>query len=396
MPLQPPIVFALFVAVLLALVPGYLLWLRVARSSRTSPGVLPSPSSPVRSRVSVLVPVRDEISLIEGKLRNLLGLLEPPGGLDVWIVDGGSTDGTLEIIDRFCAADARLRLLRDVPGGKIVQLDAALACCDAPWVVVTDADARMPRHAIVEMLAVADEAPDVGAVGAPVEPHGAHALDRFHWQALNAARAAEARLGSAALVTGPCYLFRRDLLPRGFASGVIADDVHVAMTAAACGMRVAFAERVVVTELRSPSNLHELFSHKVRKADAYLREVVRFLPLLGRFPVPARTVFLWRAAQMVLFPVAAIGAIVSAAVMLASAGAATVGATVVAGAAVCGAEAVASAAAGRTPRLAPAAALALMLAAVLTAVLLTMPFARRSARYPKVGALAPLPEEARR
>jgi cellulose synthase/poly-beta-1,6-N-acetylglucosamine synthase-like glycosyltransferase len=384
MPMTADTVFLLSTAAVLALVPGYRLWLRILRP-HASPTLPQAP--PASARVGILVPVRDEAAWIRDKLHNLAKLVEPSGGLEFWIVDGGSRDGTAEEVETFCTRDARFRLLRDVPGGKIAQLDAALSCCDTDWVLVTDADASMPAHSVIELLANARSADDIGAVGVPVRPHAAHLLERMHWSELNASRAAEARVGSAALVTGPCYLFRRELLPRGFPSGVVADDVHVALTAAAARMRVGFAENVLVTELRSPATIVELFHHKVRKADAYLREVVRFLPLLASFPARARTIFLWRAAQMTLFPAVALAMIVSAAALVAAAGAPTVRTMVVLGAVLFAADSLSAQARGRDPRLAPAAGLAVMLALVLATVLLTMPFARRTAHYPKVGVL---------
>jgi cellulose synthase/poly-beta-1,6-N-acetylglucosamine synthase-like glycosyltransferase len=67
---------------------------------------------------------------------------------------------------------------------------------------------------------------------------------------------------------------RRDIVP-SLPDDVVADDVHTAFRASKGGYRVAFL-RADVTELRAPASLSEMLRHKHRKADAYLREVLRF------------------------------------------------------------------------------------------------------------------------
>jgi len=373
----------LYALAILALVPGYLLWLRLARRvTKHRPPSERRPATPP-ARIDVLVPVHDEAAWIEEKLRNLATLEEPAGGLVFWIVDGGSGDGTSEIAASWSARDGRFQLLRDVSGGKVAALNAALARCEGEWTLVTDADARLPSSVVLEMLGVAARDPELAVIGVPVEASQAHALDRMHWRALNAARRAEAHLGSAAIVTAPCYLFRRELLPLGFPDRVVADDVHIAMVAAAAGKRVGFADRTVV-ELRSPIRLGQLFRHKVRKADAYLREVLRFLPRIASFPPPARAVFLWRAAQMICFPLAALGATVEFTQWSATLGAETAAALAAAATAVFGGDIALAIRRSREPRLTIAVVLGGLLAAVLLTTLITAPLARRTARYPKV------------
>jgi hypothetical protein len=83
---------------------------------------------------------------------------------------------------------------------------------------------------------------------------------------------------------------------------VVSDDAYVALLAAASGMRVALAD-VHVVEQRSPRRLGDLLRHKLRKTDAYLREIFRFLPAVGRMTAPARIIFLWRAAHLTILPV---------------------------------------------------------------------------------------------
>jgi cellulose synthase/poly-beta-1,6-N-acetylglucosamine synthase-like glycosyltransferase len=278
------------------LVLGYLGWL-----ARHEPAAAPPPSPPaVWPSVDVIVPVRNEAEWIEDKLRNVGELRYPANRLRVWIVDGASTDGTAGIVQAETERDPRLSLIRFPVAGKTAQLNAALRRCEADWVVVTDADARLPAETLELMMAAGEADPRVGVVGAPVDPAGPHALEALHWRLGNHFRAREGRFGCASLVAGPCFAFRRALLD-AWPDDVVADDLHVTFFAMATGRRVTFID-VAVTELRSPPGLGGLFWLKFRRAHAYLREVFRFLGQVPRMRPPARAVFLWRAAHLILLP----------------------------------------------------------------------------------------------
>jgi hypothetical protein len=289
---------ALLLGVLdVTLVLGYLGWL-----ARHEPPPASPPCRPVSwPSVDVIVPVRNEAEWIEDKLRNLDELRYPADRLRVWIVDGASTDGTADIVQGQIARDPRLSLIRFPVASKTAQLNAALRRCDADWVMVTDADARLPAETLELMMAAGEADARTGVVGAPVDPAGPHALEALHWRLGNYLRGREGRCGCASLVAGPCYAFRRALLA-AWPDDVVADDLHATFTAMATGRRVTLID-AAVTELRTPRRLDGLFRLKFRRAHAYLREVFRFLPRTPTMPSPARAVFLWRAAHLIVLPV---------------------------------------------------------------------------------------------
>lgn len=305
-------------------------------------------------------------------------------------MDGASSDGTARIAAAWVKRHARFRLLTLAAADKVAQLNAALGRSDADWLLVTDADARLPPDTLLTLVRRATAAPDVAVVGAAVEPAHAHALERLHWRISNHLRLRESARGAASIVTGPCYLFARDLLAR-LPGDVVADDVHVALAAAADGRRVAFVEARVV-EQRAPRALAELFAHKRRKADAYLREVFRFLPRVGRMPRAARAVFLWRAAQLLLVPALSVAAILSTAELVWQAQL-----PVAAGAAlalVCAPVGALLWLGRRGPAdLALGVALAALLVAVLLTALAGYPFSRQTACYPKLATRLQHPTE---
>ncbi|HWH00390.1 MAG TPA: glycosyltransferase family A protein, partial [Pilimelia sp.] len=74
----------------------------------------PGPPAPVPERVSVLLPVRDEAHQVAACVRALLAQTGVPG-LEVVVLDDGSTDGTADVVRAAAAGDSRLRLVTGTP-----------------------------------------------------------------------------------------------------------------------------------------------------------------------------------------------------------------------------------------------------------------------------------------
>jgi len=353
---------------------AYLGWLRRV------PEIGTPPAPPDLPAIDVVVAVHDEAHWIADKLANLAALDYPRQLLHVWIADGGSTDGTRARVREWIAGRRGFTLLSCGVADKTAQLNAALARGAAPWVLVTDADTRLGPDTLERLVAVTGGG-GVAVAGTSARPLRAHAVEDLHWRVANRLREIEGRRGAASIVTAPCYLFRRDLID-AFPPAVVADDAYVAMRACARGQRVLNVA-ADVRELRSPRGLAQLFAHKLRKCDAYLREVVRFVPLAARMGAAGRGVFLWRAIQLALVPVVVLAGVPAAFAAGESGGwpvLALFGALLGAG------PALLVVALGLRDRAAIAWSLpmAALLVAVLCVACLRLPFTRQSARFPKV------------
>lgn len=165
---------------------------------------------------------------------------------------------------------------------------------------------------------------------------------------------------------------RRDFLAQ-MPEDALADDVHVACRAMLAGQRIGHAAGASVVELRSPRTLRALVRHKYRKADAYLREIVRVLPDVCRIPPPMRAIFLWRAALLTIVPLLGLAGSLAAAISVPFEAIIRVAFITMlllvmpplrAAARVC--------------------ALAALLAAVSAAAFLMLPFSRQQASFPKI------------
>ncbi len=381
-------IYAIAVAIgvlVAALGPGYLVWLR--RGSAGEPeGVATTTSLP---SIAVIVPVYNEIAWVAAKIHNLAALDYPRELLKVWIVDGGSTDGTIPACARAIGEDDRFELLHIPRADKTAQLNAALGAIRCEWILVTDADARLPHDTLARLAQLAERDPGLAVIGTSVSPARAHPLEQWHWRIANRLRQIESRRGSASIVTGPCYLFRRTLLER-FPADVVADDVHVALAAAVAGQRVAIANASVV-ELRAPLRIGDLFRHKVRKADAYLREVHRFFPRRTSMGMPARQVFVWRTAQLVILPILTLAGAVTALGIVAATG--SRGAWLIGALTAAGLGGIGGMLWQPLRRLGLTIALGGLVTGSLLVAMAAYPFWRQTACYPKIATLGCAPAE---
>jgi glycosyltransferase involved in cell wall biosynthesis len=116
-------------------------------------------------RVSIVIPSRNEFQTIAECLDSILASTYPAERLEILIADGRSDDGTREVIARYAASDARIRMIdnpgRIAPAG----LNVALRVASGDVVVRMDAHATYPPEYIGRLVAALLEsgADNVGA-----------------------------------------------------------------------------------------------------------------------------------------------------------------------------------------------------------------------------------------
>jgi dolichol-phosphate mannosyltransferase len=243
----------LAVAQILAGVKVVLRLARTVRGERIEVSDAPLPEE----RVTVLVPVLNE----RGRLSPCLaGLITQPSEVaEILAVDGGSSDGTQDLVATFAARDDRVRMVDASPiptgwNGKAhglqVGLDRADPC--SAWILTIDADVRPAPDLVRSLLSHAVRS-DVAAVSIATTQRLSGVGEGIVHPALLTTLVYRfgipghtTRRVAAVQANGQCTLYRREPLGRsgGFttARASVCEDVTVARALATNGYAVGFHE----------------------------------------------------------------------------------------------------------------------------------------------------------
>jgi dolichol-phosphate mannosyltransferase len=226
---------------------------RTARGERIAMSDVPVPGE----RVTVLVPVLNERARLGPCLASLIA--QPAEVAEILVVDGGSTDGTQELMSTFAARDHRIQLVNASPiptgwNGKAYGLHIGLDHADpnSAWILTIDADVRSAPALVQSLLAHALRT-DAAAVSIATSQQLSGAAEGIVHPALLTTLVY--RFGIPGHVTrrvaevqanGQCALYRRAPLERsgGFAvaRSSVCEDVTVARALASNGYAVGFHE----------------------------------------------------------------------------------------------------------------------------------------------------------
>lgn len=215
--------------------------------------------------VSIVIAARNEEQHIARRIEDCLNVDYPADRVEVIVISDGSTDGTVDIIQRYAGHRVRPVILLDRLG-KAAALNHGVAEARGEIILFTDARQTFDKSAVRELV-VGFCDPRVGAVsgelvlvegqgGAPLHDAG------LYWRYEKGIRKAESRIDSVIGATGAIYGIRKALfvpLP----TGTILDDVMIPMRIVLQGYRVVFEEKAVAYDALS-TNIEQEFRRKVR------------------------------------------------------------------------------------------------------------------------------------
>jgi dolichol-phosphate mannosyltransferase len=206
-------------------------------------------------QVSVIVPVLNERQRLAPCLQGLIA--QGPEVAEIVVVDGGSDDGTQQLVSLYTQRDSRVRLVETGPipanwNGKAWGLQVGLRSASSCWILTIDADVRPAPLLARSLLGRAKCAGLVALSIATLQEIDTVAEALLHPSLLTTL---VYRFGipgksyaqvNAVQANGQCFLFRREPLEAcgGFqaAYNSICEDVTMARTLVARGYPVGFYE----------------------------------------------------------------------------------------------------------------------------------------------------------
>jgi succinoglycan biosynthesis protein ExoA len=202
--------------------------------------------------VTVAIPCLDEAGFIERSVRDALAQTYPADRLEVVISDGGSRDGTLELLSALAAADPRVRVIGNPGRIQARGLNEILRVARGEVIVRFDAHSEYAPDYVAQCVA---ELKRTGAdnVGGAARPRAAtpfqHALCAALDSPLGVGGAGYRRADSEGYVdTVFCGAFPREVFERvGLydPGAVVNEDAELNQRIAAAGGRIYLSRRIV-------------------------------------------------------------------------------------------------------------------------------------------------------
>jgi GT2 family glycosyltransferase len=167
----------------------------------------------VMASVSFVILTKNSVRTIERCIEAITRVSEPVG--EVVVVDGGSTDGTLEVIKRF-SERLVIKILDDERRGLGFARDKGWRATTSPYIVMLDSDVVLEPLFVTEAIKVLESDQGLGAVSAKLRP----VVQEQGWLARFQAK----NLAIYLHLSDPCYphpaialhtactMFRRDAL----------------------------------------------------------------------------------------------------------------------------------------------------------------------------------------
>jgi len=199
--------------------------------------------------ITVVVAAYNEAEILPDCLRSIKGASSAPERLTIVLADDGSTDGTADVAESMQQdlAPVTLIVYRCGRGGKNAALRTVLSAVTTDIVVFTDADCRLARGSIGQLLGPFADA-SVGAVIGSIDRSAGvtsdegtqqEALYRRLEQRINAM---ESDVASTVVSSGALYAVRRELLET-IPDGRVADDWWNVLPVVKANRRVGAADK---------------------------------------------------------------------------------------------------------------------------------------------------------
>lgn len=264
-----------------------------------------TPSDAARPRVSAIVCTYNRAERLERCLRSLARQTPPAGGLEIVVVDDGSTDGTQQMCVRLAGEMPNLRYVScGANGGLASARNVGLRAARGELLLYTDDDCIAEQDWAVRMSEALEREPMVaGAVGSA--PGGyvqlCHNVGHFYgYMPCQRARA-------VVTMAGANMGFRRADLERvgGFGEGIrCAEDMEMTLRARELGYRPVFCPQAVV--------LHDPGRNSLRANLRYaMRHAASTVHLRNRYRAMLHTPWLLRSPALLVLASPAVALLVT-------------------------------------------------------------------------------------
>lgn len=224
--------------------------------------------------VTIIVPAYNEGETLAGTINSLLRMDYPKESLQIFIVDDGSKDNTLEAANRF-RSEPQVKIFSKENGGKYTALNLGINNTNSELIGCLDADSFVAPDALKEMIPYLDDA-EVMAVTPSVQIHNPNNILRriqnAEYMSGEFVRKIFSRFNGLYVTPGPFSIYRRIVFEKigQFMHAYNTEDMEMALRMQSHGMRIENAHTALVYTV-APKTISGLFKQRVRWTSGFLK-----------------------------------------------------------------------------------------------------------------------------
>jgi cellulose synthase/poly-beta-1,6-N-acetylglucosamine synthase-like glycosyltransferase len=201
-------------------------------------------------RISIILPMRNEVTNVERKISEILNEILPHDFVDLVVANSNSNDGTGEIARKILESSemdqSRWKVMDFGREGKNVALNGVLEETDAEIVVISDADAKV-SSGWLDIVRSRMEEDDVGVVsGVEKEAdNGNRGFNEYYREKSNWLRIRESEIDSTPVLEGSLLAWKTSALGNFVLNERMnADDAQICLICIRSGFRAILDERI--------------------------------------------------------------------------------------------------------------------------------------------------------
>ena len=236
--------------------------------------------------VSVLIPCYNEADNLDTSIPHLLNLTYP--NYELIFINDGSTDDTLEIIERWAEKAEKIVVVDQPNGGKASAMNNGARHALGKYIVGIDGDAVLDYSAIEYMVQSLEDNPDLGAVtGNPRVRNRSTVLGKLQVAEFSSIigliKRSQSVVGTLFTVSGVIMCIRKDVLLKigGWSDNMITDDIDVSWKTQIAGYNIAYEPRALCWVLM-PETIRGLYRQRLRWAQGGAEVVLKYFKDIWR------------------------------------------------------------------------------------------------------------------
>lgn len=230
--------------------------------------------------VTVMVPCFNEEKTISKTVTSLLELDYPKEKLEIFVIDDGSTDGTLAAAKKF-ENNPQVKIFHKENGGKHTALNFGLEMVKSELVGCLDADSFVGKDTLKKIVAYFNKDKETMAVVPSIKVHNPkNILQRvqgieYSWGIFR--RKLLSYIDALYVTPGPFSIFRREVFENlgNYKKAHLTEDLEMALRMQANNYKIENSHEAYVYTV-APKNLTSLYRQRVRWTYGFLKNVIDY------------------------------------------------------------------------------------------------------------------------